>query len=48
MVLRVEIGKGHFFDNLITSQILLTKAMTSSYMWWRSWADSVKVWELRS
>ena len=48
MVLRVEIGKGHFFDNLITSQILLTSTMMSSYMWWRSWADSVKVWELRS
>ena len=22
--------------------------MMSSYMWWRSWADSVKVWESRS
>ena len=48
MVLRVKKGKGHFFDKLITSQILLTSTMMSSYMWWRSWADSVKVWESRS
>ena len=47
VVLHVKKSKGHFFDKLIRSQILLTSTMMSSYMWWRSWADSVKVWESR-